>query len=54
MATTKTKNPEPTNALYRVKRGLSAYVSYLAACEMNQGSGSQGQTELPRVSRTVN
>ena len=24
------------DALYRVKRGLSAYVSYLAACEMNQ------------------
>jgi hypothetical protein len=30
------KNPEPTDALYRVKRGLSAYVSYLAACEMNE------------------
>lgn len=30
------KNNEPTDALYRVKRGLSAYVSYLAACEMNQ------------------
>ena len=36
MATTTAKNPEPTDALYRVKRGLSAYVSYLAACEMNQ------------------
>jgi len=30
------KLAEPTDALYRVKRGLSAYVSYLAACEMNQ------------------
>jgi len=28
-------NPEPTNVLYRIKRGLSAYVSYLAACDMN-------------------
>jgi Holliday junction resolvase len=36
MTTTKTKNPEPGDVLYRVKRGLSAYVSYLAACEMNQ------------------
>jgi Holliday junction resolvase len=36
MATTTAKNREPTDALYRVKRGLSAYVSYLAACEMNQ------------------
>lgn len=27
---------EPMDALYRVKRGLAAYVSYLAACEMNQ------------------
>ncbi|MEA2325270.1 MAG: hypothetical protein QOE68_229 [Thermoanaerobaculia bacterium] len=30
------KLPEPTDVLYRIKRGLSAYVSYLAACEMNQ------------------
>lgn len=30
------KSSEPTDVLYRVKRGLSAYVSYLAACEMNQ------------------
>jgi hypothetical protein len=30
------KLAEPTDALYRVKRGLSAYVSYLAACEMNE------------------
>jgi hypothetical protein len=27
---------EPNNALYRVKRGLCGYISYLAACEMNQ------------------
>jgi hypothetical protein len=27
---------EPYNVLYRIKRGLSAYVSYLAACEMNE------------------
>jgi hypothetical protein len=26
---------EPADVLYRIKRGLSAYVSYLAACEMN-------------------
>jgi hypothetical protein len=25
-----------SDALYRVKRGLSGYVSYLAACEMNE------------------
>jgi hypothetical protein len=29
-------NPEPANVLFRVKRGLTGYVSYLAACEMNQ------------------
>jgi hypothetical protein len=34
MATSKLA--EPADALYRVKRGLSAYVSYLAACEMNE------------------
>ena len=28
--------PEPIDALYRIKRGLSGYVSYLAACEMNK------------------
>jgi hypothetical protein len=28
--------PEPSNVLYRIKRGLSGYVSYLAACEVNQ------------------
>jgi hypothetical protein len=27
---------EPANVLFRVKRGLAGYVSYLAACEMNQ------------------
>lgn len=33
----KTKSlPEPKDVLYRIKRGLSGYVSYLAACEMNQ------------------
>ena len=31
-----TKNVEPSNALYRVKRGLCGYISYLAACEMGQ------------------
>lgn len=31
-----TKSTEPSNALYRVKRGLCGYVSYLAACQMNQ------------------
>lgn len=31
-----TKNPEPVDVLFRVKRGLVGYVSYLAACEMNQ------------------
>ncbi len=30
------RNPEPTDVLFRIKRGLAAYVSYLAACEMNQ------------------
>ncbi len=30
------KNPEPRDVLYRIKRGLAGYVSYLAACEMNQ------------------
>jgi hypothetical protein len=30
------KTDEPKDVLYRIKRGLSAYVSYLAACEMNQ------------------
>ena len=27
---------EPNNVLYRIKRGLSGYISYLAACEMNE------------------
>ena len=26
----------PSDVLYRIKRGLSGYVSYLAACEMNE------------------
>lgn len=26
---------EPANVLFRIKRGLAGYVSYLAACEMN-------------------
>ena len=29
-------NTEPTNVLFRIKRGLSGYVSYLASCEMNE------------------
>lgn len=36
MSTKRLKIAEPIDALYRVKRGLSAYVSYLAACEMNE------------------
>jgi hypothetical protein len=32
----RTVTSEPGNVLYRVKRGLAGYVSYLAACEMNQ------------------
>ena len=27
---------EPNDVLYRIKRGLAGYVSYLAACEMNE------------------
>ena len=27
--------PEPEDVLFRIQRGLSGYVSYLAACEMN-------------------
>lgn len=29
-------NSEARDALFRIKRGLCAYVSYLAACEMNE------------------
>lgn len=29
-------NREPNNVLCRIQRGLAGYVSYLAACEMNQ------------------
>jgi len=36
MATPISKNHAVVDALFRVKRGLSAYVSYLAACEMNE------------------
>ena len=36
MATPISKNPAVVDALFRVKRGVSAYVSYLAACEMNE------------------
>lgn len=28
--------PEPIDVLYRIKRGLCGYVSYLASCEMNE------------------
>ncbi len=32
-----TRNLSPTiDVLYRIKRGLSGYISYLAACEMNE------------------
>jgi hypothetical protein len=30
------KDKEPTDVLYRIKRGLIGYISYLAACEMNE------------------
>lgn len=30
------KRKEPTDVLYRLKRGLAGYVSYLDACAMNQ------------------
>jgi hypothetical protein len=30
------QSKEPTDVLYRVKRGLAGYVSYLAACQMNE------------------
>jgi Holliday junction resolvase len=30
------KQSPSSDALYRIKRGLSGYVSYLAACEMNE------------------
>ncbi len=32
----KPPRPEPENVLYRIQRGLAGYVSYLAACEMNE------------------
>lgn len=34
--TRRTVTSEPGNVLYRIKRGLAGYVSYLAACEMNE------------------
>ena len=34
--TTVQRNIEPDNVLYRVKRGLCGYISYLAACEANE------------------
>lgn len=30
------KHREPTDVLFRIKRGLAGYVSYLAACQMNE------------------
>lgn len=36
MSSTNPKYDELTDVLYRLKRGLAGYVSYLAACEMNQ------------------
>lgn len=33
--TSKNELPEPNDVLYRIKRGLAGYISYLAACEMN-------------------
>jgi hypothetical protein len=33
--TSKNEPPEPNDVLYRIKRGLAGYISYLAACEMN-------------------
>jgi hypothetical protein len=32
----KSELPEPNDVLYRIKRGLAGYISYLAACEMNE------------------
>jgi hypothetical protein len=32
----KNELPEPNDVLYRIKRGLAGYMSYLAACEMNE------------------
>lgn len=36
MKISKRTKPEPRDVLFRIKRGLSGYVSYLAACEMNE------------------
>ena len=34
--TSKNDLSEPKGVLYRIKRGLAGYISYLAACEMNE------------------
>jgi hypothetical protein len=34
--TSKNELPEPNDVLYRIKRGMAAYISYLAAFEMNE------------------
>ncbi|MGP8093587.1 MAG: hypothetical protein ACLP72_09710 [Candidatus Sulfotelmatobacter sp.] len=34
--TSKKQLSEPNDVLYRIKRGLAGYISYLAACEMNE------------------
>ncbi len=34
--TSKNELPEPNDVLYRIKRGLAGYISYLSACEMNE------------------
>lgn len=36
MNTSTTEVKEPMDVLYRLKRGLAGYVTYLAACDMNQ------------------
>lgn len=36
MSTSNSTQNEPTDVLYRLKRGLAGYVSYLAACDMNE------------------
>lgn len=36
MAINLKRNPEPADILFRIKRGLCGYVSYLAACDMNE------------------
>ena len=36
MATSRPRRREPSDTLQRIKRGLAGYVSYLAACGMNE------------------